>query len=77
MWKIEFFEKDNGRCPTTDFLDELSPETELPYIRNRFDQLAEHGNKLKRPHGRHLGDGIYELRVKDDPGTIPVLIFLL
>jgi phage-related protein len=64
MWTIEFFEKDNGRCPTDDFLDELSPKTELPYIRNRFDQLAEIGNKLKWPIVEHLGDGIYELRVK-------------
>lgn len=63
MWNIEYFEKDNGRCPTAEFLGGLSPKTELPYIMNRFSQLAEHGYKLKRPIVEHLGDGIYELRV--------------
>ncbi len=24
MWEIEFFTKDNGRCPATEFLDSLN-----------------------------------------------------
>ena len=46
MWTIDLFVKDNGRCPTQDFLDELSPSADRPYIRKRFEQLEEHGYKL-------------------------------
>ena len=75
MWTIDLFEKDNGRCPTQDFLDELSPSADLPYIRKRFGQLEEHGYKLDRPLAAHLGDGIYELRIKTINGQFRFFYF--
>ncbi len=75
MWMIEFFEKDNGRCPTRDFLDKLSPAVDLPHIMERFGQLEEHGYKLDRPLAAHLGDGIYELRVKTINGPFRFFYF--
>lgn len=75
MWKLERFVKDNGRCPVDDFLDELSPRKDLPYIQLKFDMLAEHGYKLDRPHAAHLGDQIYELRVKTVNGQFRFFYF--
>ena len=75
MWEIEFFIKDNNRCPTKDFLDDLSPTQDLPYINNRFKQLEEHGNKLRRPHADFLEDGIWELRVKTRSGQFRFFYF--
>lgn len=75
MWNIISFEKDNGRCPISDFLEALSPRNDLPYIKNRFEQLAEHGYKLDRPLAAHLGDGIYELRVKTINGQFRFFYF--
>ena len=75
MWTIDLFVKDNGRCPTQDFLDKLSPSADLPYIRKRFGQLEEHGYKLDRPLAAHLGDGIYELRIKTINGQFRFFYF--
>jgi phage-related protein len=63
-WEIEFFVKDNGRCPTKEFLDGLNKRTELPYINNAIKQLSELGYQLGRPHAAPLEQDIYELRVK-------------
>ena len=75
MWKIELFVKENGRCPVNDFLDELSPRKDLPYIQLKFNMLAEHGYQLDRPHAAYLGDDIYELRVKTINGQIRFFYF--
>jgi phage-related protein len=75
MWTIEFFKKDNGRCPTDDFLGELSPKTDQPHIFNAFKQLKEHGNRLRRPQVEYLGDDIYELRVKTLSGQFRFFYF--
>jgi phage-related protein len=75
MWNIEFFRKNNGRCPSEEFLEELSPKKDLPYIRKRFDQLEEHGIKLERPLAAHLMDGIYELRLKTINGQFRFFYF--
>jgi phage-related protein len=75
MWEIEYFEKDNGRCPVEEYLAELSPKKDLPYIMNAFDQLAEIGNRLQRPHAAHLEDEIWELRVKTINGQFRFFYF--
>lgn len=75
MWEIEFYERSNGRCPVKEFLDELSPKTQLPYVLRAIDLLAEYGYRLDRPHASYLRDDIYELRVSTRSGNIRVLYF--
>ena len=75
MWTIEFFEKENGRCPTRDFLDALNTRKDLPYIIQRFKQLEEQGYNLDRPLAAYLGDNIYELRVKTINGPFRFFYF--
>jgi phage-related protein len=75
MWNLEFFVKDNGRCPTADFMDELSPKNDWPKIRNRFGQLAEHGYKLDRPLAAYLEDDIWELRAETNNGQFRFFYF--
>ena len=75
MWEIEFFEKENGRCPVAEFLSELSPKKDLPYIDNAFSMLEEHGYQLRRPHCDYLRDDIYELRIKTLNGRFRFFYF--
>ena len=75
MWEVEFFEKDNGRCPAKEFLAELSPKKDLPYIYNSIKQLEEHGYHLKRPHVDFLKDDIWELRIKTINGNFRFFYF--
>jgi phage-related protein len=75
MWEVEFFVKDNGRCPVEEFLAELSPKKDLLYINNSIKQLEENGNLLRRPHVDFLKDGIWELRVKTINGNFRFFYF--
>ena len=74
QWVVEFYIKVNGRCPTTDFLDTLSPE-ELVFIRRLFQRLEEYGTKLERPYVAPLRDHIWELRKKTHQGNIRLFYF--
>lgn len=63
MWEISFYEKPNGRVPTQEFLDNLSPIDDLPFIDRKLRLLEELGHHLRRPHSAYLRDKIYELRI--------------
>lgn len=75
MWTIEFYKTGSGRCPVQDFLDRLNKQTELPFVLNDLDNLAEHGNQLTRPQADILDDGIYELRTRRRKKQIRCLYF--
>lgn len=75
MWNIEFFEKDNGRCPVENFLDDLNPVTELPYVNDQIEKLKMYGNELSRPYCGFLKNDIYELRIKTKKKKIRILYF--
>ena len=62
-WEIEAYEKPNGRCPTEDFLDNLTVE-ERVFVDRAFARLKIYGHELRRPHVDYLRDGIWELRVR-------------
>ena len=64
MWDIIFYEKPNGRCPVKEFLDDLSPKADLPFINRKLELLAKNGPALRRPHIAYLRDDVWELRVK-------------
>lgn len=65
VWEIELYEKQNGRTPVLEFLDELNPKEKAKVIRE-IDLLAEFGPALIFPHtGKMEGDkntDLYELR---------------
>jgi phage-related protein len=75
MWEIEFFVKENGRCPLEEFMNGLLPKKDLPYILNAMEQLEEHGYNLKRPQVDFIDDGIWELRVKTINGQFRLFYF--
>lgn len=75
MWNIDFYKKENGRCPVMDFLNDLDHKKDIPYIENKMRQLEEHGYNLRRPHADFLEDGIYELRISTINGAFRILYF--
>lgn len=74
-WLVEFYKKsNNNRCPTEEFLDNLS-KPEIILVERAIDRLSEHGNNLRRPHADYLRDDIYELRVKTNQGQHRLFYF--
>jgi putative addiction module killer protein len=60
-WIIEYWAKDNGTSPIEDWLDNLTKE-QLRSVAKELELLELFGNKLRLPHSRPLGDGLFELR---------------
>lgn len=73
-WVVEFFKKDNGRCPAVDFLNGLSNE-ERAFVRRSLQRLEEYGTDLKRPYVAPLRGHIWELRTRTHQGHIRLLYF--
>ena len=74
MWEIEFYEKENGRCPVGEYLDSVPPD-DFVRIERKLKLLAEYGNELQRPHVGYLRDDIWELRVRTQRGQNRILFF--
>ncbi len=62
-WRVVHYETKNGRCPITEFLDELR-QNERARVLAQIDLLEEKGPNLRRPYADFLKNGIYELRVR-------------
>jgi len=60
-WRIEAYRTATGETPGRTFIAELPPDAKAEAI--ALIKLAETlGNKLREPHSKALGDGLFELR---------------
>ena len=62
-FEIIFYETADGKCPITDFLDNL-PQKMREKVFKTIDLLKIKGNFLREPYSKSLEDGIFELRCK-------------
>ncbi len=63
MWQVEFYEKENGEVPVSDFLKNIDTKMRAKAVKE-IQILSEHGNRLREPYSKHIQDGIFELRIK-------------
>lgn len=63
MFNIEFYELSNGEKPVETFLDSLDTKMRVKALHS-ISVLEEFGNKLREPHSKPIGDGLFELRIK-------------
>ena len=73
-WAVRTFTSDTGQKPVDDWLRSLEPEAKAVMI-GVIDLLEEHGRDLGMPHARPLGDGLWELRARDQAGIYRVIYF--
>jgi NADH:ubiquinone oxidoreductase subunit B-like Fe-S oxidoreductase len=60
-WRIEEYRTDTGETPVRTFIAGLPPDAKAEAI--ALVRLSEAlGNKLREPHSKALGDGLFELR---------------
>ncbi len=62
---IYFFVDERGDNPVKDFIKKL-PFKDQAKIRAYLDELKKQGHNLRRPMADYLGEGIYELRPRDN-----------
>jgi len=69
-----YFETEQGRCPSAEFVDSLDPDAQRKFFARR--QLLEQlGPRLPEPHAKRLGHGIYELRFSGREADFRMLYF--
>ena len=63
MFNIEFYDLPNGKKPVEIFLDSLNKNMRAKALAS-IDILAQIGNTLREPYSKHIGNGLFELRIK-------------
>lgn len=61
QWQIEYWNDRRGKNPIEKWLDKLTSE-QLKSVAKEIRMLELLGNKLKLPHSKSLGKGLFELR---------------
>jgi len=74
MYKVEFFEKNNGMYPAEEYIESLDVKMAAKVYRT-LDILAKNGPELREPYTKHLDDGIFEVRAKVSTNIVRVLYF--
>jgi phage-related protein len=70
-WNVEFFEDDQGRQPAREWLQSLDSGKRAAAIAAIEFYLAEFGQDIcATEHGKHLGKGLFEFRIRHDEGVI-------
>ncbi len=72
---IEYYERPNGRCPASEFIESLPAKDQVRVIR-MIDRLAKFGLELGRPYSATLRDNIRELRIRTNHGLYRILHFI-
>ncbi|MGN0384039.1 MAG: type II toxin-antitoxin system RelE/ParE family toxin [Eubacterium sp.] len=74
MVEIEFYDTEDGKCPLQEYLDSLEPKLLAKTLRT-INLLENNGKFLRGPYSEPLGDGIFELRTKQEFDITKVLYF--
>lgn len=75
-FEIVFYETESGECPVDSFLLSLDAKMKAKVLRT-IDLLESNGSNLREPYSKPLGDGIFELRIKQGTDITRVLYFFL
>jgi phage-related protein len=73
---VEFFEKNDGTSPAKDFILSQNIKMRVKLFRT-LELLEIKGNELREPYSKFLGDGIFEVRVKQGTNISRVLYFFI
>lgn len=71
---IEFYDTEEGKCPVADFIEALEPKMQAKVLRT-IDLLERNGTELREPYSAPIGNGIFELRIKQGSDITRVLYF--
>lgn len=76
MFDVEFFQEDDGSYPVEEFILSLDLKMRAKVFRT-LELLEYKGNDLREPFSKHLGEGIFELRVKQSSNIVRILYFFV
>ena len=74
QFQVEFYDTEDGRTPTQEFLDSLEPKMNAKMV-GLMEILEEKGSSLREPYSAPLEDGIFELRAIQGSNISRALFF--
>ena len=74
QFQVEFYDTEDGRTPTQEFLDSLEPKMNAKMV-GLMEILEEKGYSLREPYSAPLEDGIFELRAVQGSNISHALFF--
>jgi len=74
QFQVEFYDTEDGRTPTQEFLDSLEPKMNAKMV-GLMEILEEKGYLLREPYSAPLEDGIFELRAIQGSNISRALFF--
>jgi phage-related protein len=74
QFQVEFYDTEDGRTPTQEFLDSLEPKMNAKMV-GLMEILEEKGHSLREPYSAPLEDGIFELRAIQGSNISRALFF--
>ena len=75
MWRLTFYEKEDGTIPVQEFLDQL-PVKHLAKALRDIDILEKYGIALREPHVKHIDAKLWELRIKSASDISRIFYFV-
>lgn len=73
---VRFYRTENNVCPTEEFLNSLDLKMRAKMLR-MIMLLETHGNNLREPYSKPLGNNIFELRAKQGNNISRALYFFM
>jgi phage-related protein len=74
MFEVTYYRLSSGREPVKDFIDELPIKLKARAIAS-LDLLKEEGSRLRPPDSKHMGGGLFELRIRFSDGQVRIFYF--
>jgi len=75
-YQVLFFEKENGDVPAEDFINSLDLKMSAKAYR-LIAMISENGPDLREPYSKHLGEGIFELRIQIGSDVSRIFYFFM
>lgn len=76
MFDVDYYVKDDGTCPVEKFIDSLDTKMRAKCFW-LISLLEQNGNELREPYSKYLGNGLYELRVKQSTNITRIIYFFM
>lgn len=71
---IVFYKLEDGTSPVKDFIRSLDEKMRAKTVRT-IEMLEKNGTALREPYSKSIGNGIFELRIKQGSDITRVLYF--
>ncbi|MBO5516590.1 MAG: type II toxin-antitoxin system RelE/ParE family toxin [Firmicutes bacterium] len=75
LFTLEFYRLPNGKQPVKEFLSSIDNLKLRAKVYRKLKQLEDFGITLREPDSKALGEGIFELRVKQSSNIARCLYF--